>query len=238
MNSDSVVLEIGSGLGNLTRYLAASAGRVIAVELDRKLASIVQEELNDFANLQVVQGDILEVRMEELNLAPGYLVVANIPYYITSAIIRKLLEAPIKPSRIFLTIQREVAERVCALPGDMSLLSLSVQVFGEPKRIFRIPAEAFYPAPKVDSTVLMIQLFPQPLIPEDALNDFFILAKAGFSQKRKTIRNSLAGGLGWQNERVEALLSATQIDARRRAETLTITEWATLTQEYRSARID
>lgn len=230
----SRVLEIGPGLGGLTRYLAASAGWVTAVELDSKLVEILQIELQDVLNLKVIHGDILAVPLDQLELADGYVVVANIPYYITSAIIRRLLEAPVKPQRILLTIQREVADRVCALPGEMSLLSLSVQVYGLPKRVLTIPAEAFYPVPGVDSAVLLIELYPQPLIPAENLDAFFTLAKAGFSQKRKTLRNSLSGGLGWKPENVETLLATAGIDAKRRAETLTLEEWGKLTAGYKA----
>lgn len=232
VSADSSVLEIGPGLGSLTHVLAAKAGRVVAVELDSKLVEILQSEFAGIGNVQIVHGDILAVPLEQLDLPDGYLVVANIPYYITSAIIRRLLEAPVKPQRILLTIQREVAERVCAQPGEMSLLSLSVQVYGSPRRILRIPAEAFYPSPNVDSSVLLIDLYPRPLIPEGSMDAFFTLAKAGFSQKRKTLRNALAGGLGWKTDRVESLLAAAGIEEKRRAETLSIEEWDRLTAAF------
>jgi 16S rRNA (adenine1518-N6/adenine1519-N6)-dimethyltransferase len=231
---NSCVLEIGPGLGSLTRYLAASAGRVTAVELDPKLVEILQTELKDTPNVKVIHGDILAVPLDQLDLEEGYVVVANIPYYITSAIIRRLLEAPVKPHRILLTIQREVADRVCALPGEMSLLSLSVQVYGLPKRVLTIPAEAFYPAPSVDSAVLLIDLYPKPLIPAENLDTFFTLSKAGFSQKRKTLRNSLSGGLGWKPDSVETLLAEAGIDAKRRAETLSLDEWGRLTAGFKA----
>ena len=232
VSADSSVLEIGPGLGSLTHVLAAKAGRVVAVELDSKLVEILQSEFAGIGNVQIVHGDILAVPLEQLDLPDGYLVVANIPYYITSAIIRRLLEAPVKPQRILLTIQREVAERVCAQPGEMSLLSLSVQVYGSPRRILRIPAEAFYPSPNVDSSVLLIDLYPRPLIPEGSMDAFFTLAKAGFSQKRKTLRNALAGGLGWKTDRVESLLAAAGIEEKRWAETLSIEEWDRLTAAF------
>ncbi len=234
ITADSCVLEIGPGLGSLTRYLAASAGRVTAVELDPKLVDILQTELVDLPNVKVIHGDILDVPLDQLDLSDGYVVVANIPYYITSAIIRRLLEVPVKPQRILLTIQREVADRVCAVPGDMSLLSLSVQVYGSPKKVLTIPAEAFYPAPTVDSAVLLIDLYPQPLIPAENLVAFFMLAKAGFSQKRKTLRNSLSGGLGWNPMQVETMLAAAGIEAGRRAETLSLDEWGRLIAGFKT----
>ncbi len=228
----AAVLEIGPGLGGLTRYLAAAARRVVAVELDAALLPALQEVLAPFDNVEVVQGDILELAPEQLMQEPGYQVVANIPYYITSAVIRHLLEASLQPERIVLTVQKEVAERITAAPGKLSLLALSVQAYGEPKVAARIPAGAFYPPPNVDSAVVRVDLYPQPVIPTDQIDSFFRLAKAGFSQKRKTLRNSLSGGLGWKPDRAQALLAAVNIDPMRRAETLSLDEWRELTASY------
>ncbi|GIV63031.1 MAG: ribosomal RNA small subunit methyltransferase A [Bellilinea sp.] len=192
---DAEVLEIGAGVGSLTVWLAAAARRVVAVEVDANLIPLLRQSLSGLSNVTLVEGDILAVRLSEWLQEEGYLVVANIPYYITSAIIRHLLESRPRPARMVLTMQREVAERICAAPGEMSLLALSVQVFGQPRPVLRIPAGAFYPPPQVDSVSLRVDLYPQPLIPADLLNDFFRLAKAGFAQKRKTLRNSLSAGL-------------------------------------------
>jgi 16S rRNA (adenine1518-N6/adenine1519-N6)-dimethyltransferase len=161
-------------------------------------------------------------------------VVANIPYYITSAVIRHLLESPLKPGRLVLTVQREVAGRITAGPGEMSLLALSVQVYGKPEIVARIPAGAFYPPPKVDSAVVRVDLYPDPLLPDPLLPIFFRLAKAGFSQKRKTLRNALSAGLALPPIEVEALLRSAGVDPMRRAETLSISEWSELA-EKRSA---
>jgi 16S rRNA (adenine1518-N6/adenine1519-N6)-dimethyltransferase len=226
------VLEVGPGLGSLTRYLARVAEQVVAVEIDQNLLPVLQEVLAPFHNVRIVHGDILELNPAELMPESGYQVVANIPYYITSAVIRHLLEAPVKPSRIVLTVQREVAERISAKPGKLSLLALSVQVYGQPRTVARIPAGAFYPSPKVDSAVVRVDLYPESLIPAEQLNSFFRLAKAGFSQKRKMLRNSLVGGLSMAQERVEALLQAAGIDPQRRAETLSIEEWRVLTEKF------
>lgn len=222
------VLEIGAGLGSLTLTLAGTANHVVAVELDNALIPALTEAVGSNDRVQVVQGDILKIQMAELNLQPGYFVVANIPYYITSAVIRHLLEAPIRPARIILTIQREVAERICAKPGDMSLLALSVQVYGSPSICGRLPAGAFYPPPNVDLAVVRIDLFPEPIIPLDRIDLFFKLIKAGFSQKRKMLRNSLSAGLHIPAEKIAVLLSSAGIDPMRRAETLSISEWDAL----------
>jgi 16S rRNA (adenine1518-N6/adenine1519-N6)-dimethyltransferase len=227
-----VVLEIGPGLGSLTRYLALSARSVTAVELDRKLFPALESVLAPYKNVRLVQGDILKLNPAELMETPGYIVVANIPYYITSVVIRHLLEADQRPSRVVLTVQKEVAERICAGAGRMSLLALSVQVYGRPVIGPTIPAEAFYPPPKVDSAVLCIEIYAQPIIPADRLDKFFILIKAGFSQKRKTLRNALSGGLGIAPVESEELLSAAGIDPQRRAETLSLEEWGNLVKEY------
>jgi len=237
VSHDDTVLEIGPGLGSLTRHLAHAARRVVAVEIDGNLIPILQQVLTSEANVTVVHGDILELNPAELMGTDPYLVVANIPYYITSAILRHLLDSTHRPQRLVLTVQREVAERICAAPGDMSLLALSVQVYGLPGPVLRIPAGAFYPPPKVDSTTLRVDLFPQPRIPASQLDTFFRLAKAGFSQKRKTLRNALSGGLGWKAEQAGQLLQTAGIDPQRRAETLTIDEWAGLTARFLEEKI-
>lgn len=222
------VLEIGAGLGSLTLLLAQSARRVVAVEIDRNLIPPLKNVLSACENVQIVEGDVLNLPLEELLPDDGYLVVANIPYYISSAIIRRLLEAEKRPVRMVLTVQQEVAERICARDGKLSLLALSVQVFGAPRIAARIPAGCFYPVPDVDSAVLTIALYSQPLIALDALDAFFKLAHAGFSQKRKTLRNALSAGLGLPAGEIEKLLGTAEIDPQRRAETLSILEWGRL----------
>jgi 16S rRNA (adenine1518-N6/adenine1519-N6)-dimethyltransferase len=164
--------------------------------------------------------------------AARYVVVANIPYYITSALIRHLLEAEHKPTRMVLTVQQEVAERILARDGKMSLLALSVQVYGKPELRARIPAGCFYPPPKVDSAVLSIGIYQQARIPSESLDLFFKLAHAGFGQKRKTLRNSLATGMKKSPAWAEQLLGAAGIDPQRRAETLSLVEWKQLVEAY------
>ena len=228
-DTDSV-LEIGPGVGSLTRYLAGYAHEVVAVELDKKFDRILQVILKPYDNVRVVYGDILKLSPNQLGLPPNYIVAANIPYNITSAIIRHLLESDSKPRRIVLTIQKEVAQRLCEEPPKMSLLALSVQVYGKPTIIRLIPAAAFYPAPQVDSAVVRIEIHPEPIINAPYLPVFFRLIKAGFSQKRKTLRNALSAGLATSTEEVEALLDQTKIDPQRRAETLSLEEWGSLTE--------
>lgn len=231
IQAEDTVLEIGPGLGSLTRYLAASAKTVTAVELDPELIPVLASVLAPYPNTRIVEGDILKFPPASLVTSQDYLVVANVPYYITSAIFRHLLEATPRPRRIVLTIQKEVAERICAKPGDLSLLALSVQVYGEPKICGILPAGAFYPAPKVDSAILRVDLAPEPFIPTPLLENFFLLAKAGFSQKRKTLRNSLSGGLRLSGTEAAQLLEKAGIDPMRRAETLSLAEWRRLAEQ-------
>jgi 16S rRNA (adenine1518-N6/adenine1519-N6)-dimethyltransferase len=227
------VLEIGPGLGSLTRYLAAAAREVIAVELDVSLLPPLQAVLALYPNVRLIQGDILKLLPKDLITEQDYIVVANIPYYITSVVIRHLLENTPKPRRVVLTIQEEVAERICAKPGDMSLLALSVQVYGEPRIAARIPAEAFFPAPKVDSAVLRVDIYPTPLVKPEVLESFFKLIKAGFSQKRKTLRNSLSSGLRIAPSSAADFLTRAGIDPQRRAEALSIEEWERLSESIK-----
>ncbi len=229
VTTDDVVLEIGPGLGSLTQHLAAIARRVIAVEIDSHLIPVLHSQLADWTNVEIVQGDILKIDPATLlREATTYKVVANIPYYITSGIIRHLLEAAIKPSLMVLTIQQEVAERIIAQPDDMNLLAVSVQFYGSPRIVTNIQAGAFYPAPEVDSAVVRIDLDAKPRVAVKSVDTFFSVVKAGFSQKRKQIHNSLVGGLGKPREEIDRLLQAGNIDPKRRAETLTLEEWAGL----------
>ena len=226
------VLEIGSGLGSLTRLLASQAEHVTAVEIDDDMIPVLEEVLSPFDNVTLIHGDILKQDIADIIHVDDYIVVANIPYYITSAVLRHLLEAHPKPRRMILTIQKEVATRICAKDGKMSLLSLSVQVYGHPSIEARIPAGCFYPTPEVESSVIAIELFPEPSIPSRSLDLFFKLAHAGFGQKRKTLRNSLSAGLSLSAEKSTQLLIDAGIDPQRRAETLSITEWGNLTNGF------
>lgn len=230
VTNETDVLEIGAGLGSLTSFLARSTRRVTAIELDNNLIPVLRHVLSSYSNVNLIQGDILEIPVESLDLQPGYFVVANIPYYITSAVIRHLLESKASPSRLLLTVQREVAQRICAKPGDLSLLALSVQVYGKPSITGRLPAGAFYPPPAVDSACVRVDIHPDPLIPVERLNLFFRVIKAGFSQKRKTLRNSISAGLAFRADKTAVLLQAAEIDPMRRAETLSIPEWDRLVQ--------
>ena len=223
------VLEIGPGLGSLTRHLAAVAGRIVAVELDATLIPPLRHSLADYTNVTLVQGDILQIDPSELmGRDTTYKVVANLPYYITSAVIRHLLEADTRPSLIVLTVQLQVAQRITAPPGKLSLLAVSVQFYGRPTLVTRIRAGSFYPTPKVDSAVVCIEPYRHPAVEVTDRGQFFAVVKAGFSQKRKQLHNALAAGLAQSQTQVAEALERAGIDGHRRAETLTLDEWATV----------
>lgn len=243
LTRDDAVLEIGPGLGTLTRRLAQAAGRVIAVEIDQNLIPVLRDTLAAYPNVELVQGDILQFDpsalvtqppVQHANLSatrlPHYKVVANLPYYITSAVARHLLEARPRPSRLILTVQLEVAQRLIAAPGDLSLLAVSVQFYGKPSLVTRIKAGSFYPAPKVDSAAVCIDVYPQPPVDVRDVGRFFAVVKAGFGQKRKQLRNALRAGLPLPTQAIDAALAQAHVDPKRRAETLTLTEWAALAE--------
>ena len=236
LTATDTVLEIGPGLGSLTQYLAAQAGRVVAVELDDRLIEILRSHFGTQPHVQVVHGDILTlepgalVRADDSDAPVAYKVVANLPYYITSAVLRHLLEADHRPTQIVVLVQTEVAERICAAPGDLSLLAVSVQFYAEPTLVQRVPASAFHPAPKVDSAVLRLAVRPHPAVPDVNPDAFFRVARAGFSQKRKQLANTLSAGLHLPKADLITLLNNQGIDPTRRAETLTLAEWGILTQ--------
>lgn len=231
------VIEIGPGPGTLTARLAAQAGRVVAVELDTRLIALLREEFAAQPHVSIVHGDILEADMAALagDAAAGeggYKVVANLPYYITSQALRLLLEARVPPRLAVLTVQKEVAQRIVAGPGEMSLLALSVQFYAVPRLVTTIPAGAFTPRPKVDSAVVRLDVRPAPAVAGIAPAHFFRAARAGFGQKRKQLLNSLSGGLALDKTTVAAVLEAAGIDPARRAETLALEEWGALAQEF------
>ena len=211
--------------------MAQQAGRVIAVELDDRLIPILRDELAGFDNVELINDDVLELPLDSLLLPPDYKVVANLPFYITSAVLRYFLEGEPSPARMVVTVQLEVAQRIVARPGNMSLLAVSVQFYGQPRIVARIKAGAFYPQPEVGSAVVRIDCHPAPPADIQDVAEFFAVVKAGFAQRRKQLRNSLTAGLGRPQAEVVAMLEAAGVDARRRPETLSLQEWAAITQQ-------
>ena len=231
LTASDVVLEIGAGLGSLTRHLALAAAKVVAVEVDTQLLPPLEFVLRPYPNVELVCADILCLAPEALvGAGQAYKVVANIPYYITGAVIQHLLEAEKRPQLIVLTVQREVAERICAPPGDMNLLAVSVQFYGRPQIVARIPPGAFYPRPQVTSAVVRIEVGERPAVTVTDTHRFFRLVRAGFGQKRKQLLNSLSNGLGVDRLQVGDWLARAGIAPRRRAESLSLPEWAALEQ--------
>jgi 16S rRNA (adenine1518-N6/adenine1519-N6)-dimethyltransferase len=227
LSPDDTVLEIGPGTGALTEKLAQVVRRVVAVELDQRLEPILNDALGHLGNVELVYGDILETNVPALVGEHDYVVVANVPYYITSAILRSLLESRLRPRRIVLTVQLEVAERIVAKPGDMSLLAVSAQFYGKTQIVSRLNAAVFWPRPEVDSAVVRLDVYDQSPFDVPDEKTFFRVVRAGFSQKRKQLKNSL-GANG------AALLEHAGIDPRRRAETLSLDEWAALARADRA----
>jgi 16S rRNA (adenine1518-N6/adenine1519-N6)-dimethyltransferase len=236
LSFEDSVIEVVAGLGTLTRLLAERAGSVVAVEVDDRFVQILRGQLADLSNVQILHDDILRISAFEFPHL-GYKVVANLPYYITSAVLRRFLGEEPRPRLMVVTLQREVAERIVAQPGEMSLLAVGVQFYGQPSIVARLPAGAFYPPPQVDSAVLRIDVGERPTVAlADGCDDaiYFRVVRAGFSQRRKTLRNSLSGGLALAPGSVEEALGEAGLDPRRRAETLSLGEWAQATQALSS----
>jgi 16S rRNA (adenine1518-N6/adenine1519-N6)-dimethyltransferase len=239
LTPDDRVLEVGPGLGVLTGALAERAERVVAVEIDPGMVRALGELFAGGAdgpaaprraNVEVVEGDALKLDPGALMGDGPYKVVANIPYYITSPLLRHFFEAAHPPTRLVVLVQVEVAERIVAGPGDLSLLAVSVQYYGEPRIVGRIPASAFHPQPKVDSAILRVDVRPRPAV-DVAPGPFFKTVTSGFARPRKQLHNALGEGIWLPPGGAAEALSAAGIDPMRRAQTLTLEEWATLTRE-------
>lgn len=239
---DDTIIEVGPGLGILTRELANHAGRVIAVELDATLAAALKEELNSFPHVQIIPANILSLDIAQFllsqtglppeSLAFQYKVVANLPYNIASAIVRRFLEANLKPKLMVIMVQKEVAQSMVAKPGQMSLLSVSVQFYGRARIIAQVNPRSFFPPPKVHSAIICIEPSPTILIPHSEMPVFFRLVKAGFSSPRKQIHNSLAQGLAISSEEAVVYLKEAGLDPKRRAQTLSVIEWVNLWSSF------
>lgn len=237
LSATDTVLEIGPGLGSLTSRLCRQAGRVVAVELDIELAkklkanvAAINKDLygQDWSDkLEIIEGDFLDYQLT--NLPANYKVVANIPYNVTSKIITKLWTSSNPPERAVLLVQYEVAERLVAQPGDLSVLAIATNIYSVINRGIKVPAKLFRPAPKVDSRVVIMKRRPEPLVKIDQVDNFMAVVRAGFSEKRKKLRSSLAVGLSTNKSGAEQLLKEANIDYNKRAQQLTFEEWQRLT---------
>lgn len=224
---DDVVIEVGPGRGSLTQVLAERAKRVVAVELDGALVESLRESMP--ANVEVLHQDARGVSPAELIGGCGpYKMLGNLPYYAAMPILRSFLESDCRPTHAAILVQLEVARNLCAAPGDMSLASLGVQLFGKPRVARRVPPGAFVPPPKIMSAVVAIEVYDEPAGGVTDVKGFFRVARAGFSAPRKQLRNSLGNGLGIAGDEAETLLLAAGVDPKRRAESLTMEEWAAL----------
>jgi 16S rRNA (adenine1518-N6/adenine1519-N6)-dimethyltransferase len=228
INAGDQVLELGAGTGVLTRELARHARRVVAVELERNMLSLLAETTRNLANVELIERNLLYVDPAEIFGAEAYKLVANLPYYITAPTFRHFLESANPPRLLVVMVQYEVAQRIVAAPGDLSLLGVSIQFYGKPDIVAHVPARAFYPAPKVDSAILRVDLKDEVPLAHRQRDSFFRLVQAGFSERRKQLHNSLARGLHRKDAEIQAWLKAAGIDPGRRAETLSVEEWLQL----------
>ncbi len=231
LSKKDIVLEVGPGLGILTRELAQRTQKVIAVEKDKKMAEALKEILKDYKNIKIIHDDILKslrppfgpLRPKDLGLKGPNKIVANIPYYLTSPLVRLFLESAQPPQEIVLLIQKEVAQRICAQPPKMSLLAVAVQFYSQPKIISYVSKKSFWPQPKVDSAIIKIDRIKKPkkIRPEK----FFRIVKAGFSSPRKQLANNLSRKLNLDREKIKKALTQCHLDIRVRAETLSVEDW-------------
>jgi 16S rRNA (adenine1518-N6/adenine1519-N6)-dimethyltransferase len=236
LSAGDVVVEVGPGLGILTQALAEQGARVVAVELDSKLVALLKRQVRDFPDVRIVHADVLDVAPRQLlqdnftapELARGYKVIANLPYYITSPVLSHFLEAQPRPSKMVVMVQKEVGEAIAAPPGKMRLLSVRAQFYSRPAIVSYVPAKSFYPVPKVDSVILRLDVYSRPPIEVSDAAGFFDIVMHGFSAPRKQLRNSLAHSLGIPPDQAASRLEKAGIDARRRAETLSLQEWREL----------
>jgi len=235
LSADDTVIEVGPGTGLLTQLLAAQAAEVITVEIDPRMVELLQETLHGADNVTVVQSDILKLApgriLSDYSHRPqrtGYKVVANLPYYITSPVLRHFLTAEERPDMMVVMVQKEVGHAITARPGDMSFLSVSVQLFARPSIVRKVPASCFYPPPKVDSLVVKLEMNSTLLVESGTTPQFLDFVAAGFHSPRKQLRNTFLHGLDTTREHVNTLLEESGIDPTRRPETLSVEEWAHL----------
>jgi 16S rRNA (adenine1518-N6/adenine1519-N6)-dimethyltransferase len=231
-----IVLEIGPGIGNLTLELAKRVRKVITIEKDKKMCKILQDLLEcwNVGNVEIIESDILKTNIQNLISNIKYKVVANLPYYIVSPVIRKFLELPeAQPLAMILMVQKEVAQRICAKPPEMNLLAVSVQFYAQPKIIAYVSKNSFFPQPRVDSAIIKISKIKNQKLKINR-DLFFKIVRAGFSQPRKQLINNLAKGLKIDKKKVKNWLLKNGVKPEQRAETLSIEDWIDLTKNYKT----
>ncbi len=228
IDANDELLEVGAGTGVLTRELAQRAKRVVAVELERDMLALLAKTTSPYSHVELVARNLLFLNPAEVFGQTPYKLVANLPYYITAPTFRHFLESANPPRLMVVMVQQEVAQRIIAEPGDLSVLAISIQFYGQPRIVERVPAQAFYPSPKVDSAILRIDVHPQAPLSGKERESFFRVVQAGFSERRKQLHNSLTHGLHYKNEIIRGWLAEAGIDSSRRAETLSIEEWLRL----------
>jgi 16S rRNA (adenine1518-N6/adenine1519-N6)-dimethyltransferase len=234
LSKKDAVLEVGPGLGAVTKELSLTVNRVIAVERDRNLAEALQKEFSESSNVTIVQEDILKASLGKngLNLKKGYKVVANLPFAITAPLIRKFLEDDNPPSVLVLLVQKEVAQRICSKPPRMNLLAVSIQFYAQPRLVTVIKKGVFWPQPKVDAAILKIVPFEKKS--EISPLDFFRIVKAGFLHPRKQLLNNIKEGLAIEKQETERLLMSCGISPSQRAETLSVSDWERLASSWKT----
>jgi len=231
LQPSDIVVEVGPGLGHLTHHLVPLAKRVIAVEIDRGFVRNLTAAFQGVDNLEVREADVLTLDPATIADGQPYKLIANLPYYITSAVLRHFLENSHRPTTVVVMLQKEVAQRIVAPKGDLNLLAVSVQIYGQPKLVAKVPAAAFYPRPNVESAVLKIETFPTPKIDVDP-EKFFKVVAAGFSGARKQVHNAIAQRIWMPPGAASEILQSVGIDPMRRAHTLSIEEWNELTRAF------
>jgi len=227
LNSKDYVLEVGPGIGTLTQKLCENARWVLGIEVDPNMIKILKETCSKYRNLKIIQRNILAIDLTKvLSQVPSYKVVANLPYYITQPVLRNFLETQdFKPETMILMVQREVAEKICTKKNDMSLLSVSINFYADPELIEIVKKDSFFPVPKVNSAIIRLKNIGIKYPEIKNIDLFFQIVKAGFSQKRKKLHNSIASGLRIENIEIKNILKKAKIDSNRRAETLSLNEW-------------
>jgi 16S rRNA (adenine1518-N6/adenine1519-N6)-dimethyltransferase len=224
LSKNDCVLEVGPGLGVLTEKLAEKAGKVVAIEKDKKFAEYLKKKFKSYNNVEIIHGDILK---EEIKLKK-YKIIANLPFYLTSRFMRQFLEMKNKPDLMVLLMQKEVAGRIASEPGKYSVLTVSSLLYGMPKVMRQISPKSFYPRPDVDCAVLKMDIYDEPKYKVDDVELFFKIVKSGFSARRKQIHNTLSAGLQIEGSVIKEILKEAGIDSKRRAQTLNMDEWVEL----------